>query len=212
MTDRFVFGGKLRHQRERRGTTLASIAEQTKISSSLLSSLEDGTCARWPGGVYSRAYVRSYADAIGADRDEICAEFCECFPELAWPERAGAALQPPVPESPAARTQLRLTLEVAPEERWRETARRSLIGLCDAVVMLALAAAGRFLAGLDFWATLAVVGLIVQVAAATSGRAALLGGFRRKPASRVPRPTAAAAASDDFAEAVSAPEQSATAA
>ncbi|MBI2220011.1 MAG: helix-turn-helix domain-containing protein [Acidobacteria bacterium] len=89
------FGDKLRHQRERRGVSIQAIADATKINRSMLAALEAGDCTRWPGGLYSRAYVRSYASAVGLDPDEVVAEFCEIFSDLAWlggrPERTEPA-------------------------------------------------------------------------------------------------------------------------
>lgn len=76
-----TFGARLRSQRERRQVSLAAIAEQTKIRASLLEALERDDVSRWPGGVFRRAYVRSYAVAIGADADAVVREFVERFPD-----------------------------------------------------------------------------------------------------------------------------------
>lgn len=78
-----TFGARLRSQRERQHVTLEAIAEQTKIRSSLLEALERDDVSRWPGGVFRRAYVRSYAKAIGADPDAVVREFLERYPEPA---------------------------------------------------------------------------------------------------------------------------------
>jgi cytoskeletal protein RodZ len=86
-------GEKLRRQRERRGVSLDRIADTTKIGRRLLVSLEVGDCSRWPAGLYSRAYVRLYAQAVGLDAEELVDEFAECFPRIAWPE---GRLQAPV--------------------------------------------------------------------------------------------------------------------
>lgn len=91
------FGEKLRRERDRRGISIQSIADATKISRRLLIALEEGDCSRWPGGIYSRAYIRSYAKAVGLDSGELVADFCEIFPAIAWlggrpePEPGGAA-------------------------------------------------------------------------------------------------------------------------
>ena len=63
------FGTRLRRHRERRGVTVAEIAEQTKIKASLLEGLERDDVSQWPAGIFSRAYVRAYAVAIGFDAD-----------------------------------------------------------------------------------------------------------------------------------------------
>jgi transcriptional regulator with XRE-family HTH domain len=77
------FGGQLRKLRERRRVTLEMIEKRTKISVSLLRSLENGGCEGWPGGIYSRGYVRAYAEAIGVDPDHVLAAFVECYPAFA---------------------------------------------------------------------------------------------------------------------------------
>src|ERR1700674_97064 len=55
------FGSKLREARERRGLSLRQIANATKISMITLEALERNDIARLPGGIFSRAFVRSYA-------------------------------------------------------------------------------------------------------------------------------------------------------
>src|SRR5213075_922656 len=55
------FGSKLREARERRGVTLRQIANATKIAVSVLDALEKKDIKRLPGGIFGRAFVRSYA-------------------------------------------------------------------------------------------------------------------------------------------------------
>ena len=76
MTD---FGGKLRLARERRGISLRQIAASTKISASALEALERNDTSKLPGGIFSRAFVRSYAAEVGLDPDETVREFLERF-------------------------------------------------------------------------------------------------------------------------------------
>ena len=75
------FGQRLRAQRERQNVTLAAIAEQTKIKPSLLEGLERDDISRWPQGIFRRAYVRSYAKAIGLDPELIVRQFLEIYPD-----------------------------------------------------------------------------------------------------------------------------------
>jgi transcriptional regulator with XRE-family HTH domain len=77
------FGARLRHERERRGIALASIANRTKIAPALLAALECGDVTRWPGGLYRRSFIRAYAEAVGLDPAEVAREFLECFPDPA---------------------------------------------------------------------------------------------------------------------------------
>jgi cytoskeleton protein RodZ len=76
MTD---FGGKLRQARERRGVSLRHIADTTKISVASLDALERNDLSRLPGGIFSRAFVRSYALEVGLDPDGTVREFVERF-------------------------------------------------------------------------------------------------------------------------------------
>ena len=86
VTARLEFGEWLRRQRERRGISLAAIADQTKISASLFAALEKGDCSRWPSGIYSRAWIRNYALTIGLDPDDVGERFSTCFAQTAFPD------------------------------------------------------------------------------------------------------------------------------
>jgi cytoskeleton protein RodZ len=83
MTERVAagFGSKLRAARERRGITLRQIANATKISPSALEALERNDFSRLPGGIFSRAFVRSYALEVGLDPDETIQEFIAQLPQ-----------------------------------------------------------------------------------------------------------------------------------
>ena len=90
-----AFGPRLRQERERRHISLKSIAENTKISRSLLEALERDDVSRWPAGIFRRSFVRSYAKAIGLDAEDIVREFNERFPD---------PTEPPAPVRDAAQT------------------------------------------------------------------------------------------------------------
>ena len=74
------FGSRMRQVREQRGVSLRQIAEATKISVSQLEALERNDISRLPGGIFSRAFVRSYAAEIGADPEQTVREFLSQFP------------------------------------------------------------------------------------------------------------------------------------
>src|SRR3989442_3009561 len=76
----FGFGKKLREARERRGITLREIADTTKISVSALEALERNDISRLPGGIFSRAFVRSYALEVGLEPEATIQEFVTQFP------------------------------------------------------------------------------------------------------------------------------------
>ncbi|HEY3092204.1 MAG TPA: helix-turn-helix domain-containing protein [Vicinamibacterales bacterium] len=74
------FGSRMRQVREQRGVSLRQIAEHTKISVSALEALERNDISRLPGGIFSRAFVRSYAAEIGADPEQTVRDFLSQFP------------------------------------------------------------------------------------------------------------------------------------
>jgi cytoskeleton protein RodZ len=85
-------GTKLREAREHRGVTLRQIANATKISVAALGALERGDVSRLPGGIFSRAFVRSYAVEVGLDPEEAVRDFAAQFPgETTTPKASLAA-------------------------------------------------------------------------------------------------------------------------
>jgi len=73
------FGMKMKRLREERGVSLRQIADATKISVSQLEALERNDIPRLPGGIYSRALVRSYAIEVGLDPEQTVREFLAQF-------------------------------------------------------------------------------------------------------------------------------------
>jgi transcriptional regulator with XRE-family HTH domain len=153
-----AFGARLRAHRERRGVTLAALAESMKVRPSLLEALERHDVSRWPPGIYGRSVVREYAKAIGLPAQETLDEFCELFPHL---EDGSGLLPSPPRESTtnAAALQLRITLAGdsvhAPEVMyWRMVA--ALIELA-AVMIVGYGIAA--MSGLSFSTAAAIVAL-----------------------------------------------------
>jgi cytoskeleton protein RodZ len=85
------FGGTLRAARERKGISLRHIANATKISMGALESLEKNDFKRLPGGIFSRSFVRAYAEEVGLDPDHTVAEFLT---------EAGETFEPPPQVAP----------------------------------------------------------------------------------------------------------------
>jgi transcriptional regulator with XRE-family HTH domain len=88
---RMTFGARLRHERERRKISIASIAENTKILGALLEGVEHDDVSRWPTGFYRKAFMRAYASAIGLDPEKTVKEFLEHFPDPAATTRPALA-------------------------------------------------------------------------------------------------------------------------
>ncbi|MGE0704085.1 MAG: helix-turn-helix domain-containing protein [Vicinamibacterales bacterium] len=73
-------GDALREARERRGLTIRQIAASTKISVGVLEALERNDISRLPGGIFGRAFVRSYAIEVGLDPEQVIQDFLTQFP------------------------------------------------------------------------------------------------------------------------------------
>jgi len=80
-TGREGFGPGLRTIRERKGLTLDAIAKSTKINASLLAALERNDLSQWPSGIFRRAFLRSYAHALGIAAEPLLADFQRYFPD-----------------------------------------------------------------------------------------------------------------------------------
>lgn len=77
-------GARLREAREKRGVSLRQIATSTRISVMSLEALERSDLSRLPGGIFTRAFVRAYAQEVGLDPDRTIQDFiAELPPEAA---------------------------------------------------------------------------------------------------------------------------------
>jgi cytoskeleton protein RodZ len=74
------FGSVLREARERRGLSLRQISVATRISIHALEALESNDISQLPGGIFSRGFVRGYAEQVGLDPEETVREFIARFP------------------------------------------------------------------------------------------------------------------------------------
>lgn len=64
-------GERLRQAREAQGINLEDIAARTRIPTRHLESLESSEWSRLPAATYSIGFAKSYASAVGLDRNEI---------------------------------------------------------------------------------------------------------------------------------------------
>lgn len=80
MSEHQAFGPNLRRIRVQRGISIYEVVTATNVSAALWEGLERNDLARWPTGIYARAYVRSYATVIGVDPEATVDEFCRWFP------------------------------------------------------------------------------------------------------------------------------------
>jgi transcriptional regulator with XRE-family HTH domain len=138
----------LKDVRERRGITLAEIAERSKVSEALYAGLERGDVSRWPTGIYRRSFFRTYALALGLPVDAALSDFVRLFSE------EGDQRVLPVLTAPAG--PLRLTLA---KRAWLRTSR---LQVAAAFVDLAMVAA--ITAALAWWMPIAI-GTVTAVVA-----------------------------------------------
>lgn len=154
-----LIGRRLRAERERRRITLESIASNTKISLGLLRALERDDLSRWPSGIFRRSFVRSYAEALGLDADEIVREFLEQHPDAHALESANPAGPDAAPRPPTTAV-LRLKMVDTPQSfsagHLLKGARARLSAVAwDGALTLAVAVA-CYVIFENFWAPLAV--------------------------------------------------------
>lgn len=64
-------GELLRSQRERMGLTLEQAAEDTRIREKFLGAIEGGDYQSLPGAVYTKGFLRNYAEYLDLDADEL---------------------------------------------------------------------------------------------------------------------------------------------
>jgi len=73
-------GARLREAREKRGVSLRQIAVSTRISVMSLEALERSDLSRLPGGIFTRAFIRAYAQEVGLDPDRTIQDFIAELP------------------------------------------------------------------------------------------------------------------------------------
>ncbi|MBI4264192.1 MAG: helix-turn-helix domain-containing protein [Acidobacteria bacterium] len=86
-----AFVTRLRRHRERNRITLDDIASETRVKRELLEAFERDDLSEWPRGLYARAWVRTYASAVGLDPIDTVDEFCRLFPH--GDRRTGGTVQ-----------------------------------------------------------------------------------------------------------------------
>ena len=81
MTPQETFVTRLRRHRQRNHLSLEEIASETRVKVEFFEALEQNELSHWPRGLYARAWVRAYANAVGLDPADTVDEFCRLFPQ-----------------------------------------------------------------------------------------------------------------------------------
>jgi cytoskeletal protein RodZ len=105
-----TLGEKLRQAREERGFTLSEVAEQTRISSLYLESIENDDYKILPGGIFNKGFVKSFAKFVGVNEQEALADYTRMIaqaesdaddlkvyrPEVLTDDRLAASMAPTI--------------------------------------------------------------------------------------------------------------------
>ena len=153
---RLEFCLALKATRERKGITLAAIADATKIPAYLFAGLERSDLRRWPKGLFRRSFFRDYARMIGLDPTEACAEFTRFFPDVPGAQLAKAAGES---EDGDQESSLRLSFDSAWHGPPTSVLLRLLALLFDALIVTLVATSLSWVRGMDWSITTAVVTL-----------------------------------------------------
>lgn len=78
-------GATLKEARQRRGASVADVAETLHLHERVVEALEEGRSEHLPARVYVRGYARAYARLLGLDEDDISARFEAAMPKPAAP-------------------------------------------------------------------------------------------------------------------------------
>jgi len=150
---RHEFCAALKAARERRGMSLAAIADATKIPASLFAALERNDLRCWPTGLYRRSFFRDYVRMLGLPEADLCDEFVRFFTGDEGATSGSAAVEG------TQATDLRLALDTAWHQPRGSAASRLATALIDVAVVSAAAVAIAWAANIDRGTTAALVTL-----------------------------------------------------
>jgi cytoskeletal protein RodZ len=92
-----TLGQLLRQEREERGIPLDRIEEATRIRAAQLRAIEDDRLEALPAEAYARGFVRTYAEYLNLNGDDVVAIFNE-----QWSRTAGYHAEPELPQTPVS--------------------------------------------------------------------------------------------------------------
>lgn len=70
-------GAYLKEEREKQGFSLDDIQQKTKISISSLEAIEEGRVNELPHPVYTKGFIKNYAQCLGLNADEVAGTFAQ---------------------------------------------------------------------------------------------------------------------------------------
>src|SRR5260221_12082763 len=90
-----TLGEKLRQAREEKGFSLSEVADQTRISSLYLESIENDDYRILPGGIFNKGFVKSYAKFVGLSEQEALLDYSKLLSDSAISEESELKLYKP---------------------------------------------------------------------------------------------------------------------
>src|SRR5512145_374694 len=91
MSPQETFVTRLRRQRLRARVSIEQIADSLRIKPEIIAAFEALDLSEWPKGLYSRAWIRTYALFVNLDPVDTVDEFCRLFPQ--GDRRVGGTIQ-----------------------------------------------------------------------------------------------------------------------
>lgn len=79
-------GNLLKKARYEKGIDLDQLQDSTKIQKRYLEAIEEGNFSILPGNFYVRAFIKSYAEAVGLDPDEVLTLYRDVIPVSTAPQ------------------------------------------------------------------------------------------------------------------------------
>ncbi len=95
-------GAQLRQERLKRGEDLDDVAQHLRIKAGYLFALEQGDLARMPGRAYALGFLRSYADYLGFDGEDLISRIKSTVDNLT--DQTRLRIRTPAPESRLPKT------------------------------------------------------------------------------------------------------------
>lgn len=154
MTPQETFVTRLRRHRERNRISLEEIAADTRVKKEMFEALEANDLSTWPRGLYARAWVRTYACAVGLDPIDTVDEFCRLFPhgdrrghatmqDIASIVASAGEFKDEFPHPERRQSVVRAQAAAAPPRPWHHSVLDAAKTASDAVFGLARQVKGR---------------------------------------------------------------------
>ena len=140
-------GETLRRERLRQNLELGQISQELKISSRMLAAIEDEKFERLPGGIFSRSFVRQYAQYLGLDAEEFASRAERVLEPV--PEDLRQHVQPVQPPPKPVPLPASKPVQLPPLENWdagrgRPLSWRSPLAALGMVVVAMFGCAGVY--------------------------------------------------------------------